>query len=139
METTILELVISESIKDMFLHEGDEDLRLALADLQTKSSDFFFEKFTPYFEHNLLLYDNLLSESVFTVPLKNAKQNIENYKKFLKEKINLNINKAKQFTKNNLSNIKNTILAGIAKRLDYASQNLKKGSDILKKKGGVYK
>ena len=73
------------------------------------------------------------------MPLKNAKQNIENYKKFLKEKINLNINKAKQFTKNNLSNIKNTILAGIAKRLDYASQNLKKGSDILKKKGGVYK
>ena len=141
-ESSILELIISESIKDMVLYE--EDLEPVFADLEKDElSDLFFEKFIPYFEFNLLQFNgnNVLFEE--WQPMQNAKKNVQYYKGLLGKKlqpmsllgpIKSGLSKAAKSTQDRISNIGKTVGAGVAKRLNYASQNLKKASEIVKAK-----
>ncbi len=144
IDSAILELIVSESVKDMFLYE-EEDLEPILADLEiNKLSNLFFEKFIPYFELNLLYFckDQALFEAF--QPIENAKQNIKYYRDLLGKKLsNVNLielvksgtNKAARAVNKIIpTGVKRSIGTEVSKRLDYASQNLKSASDVVKQK-----
>jgi len=155
MDNSILELIISESIKDMCLYE-EEDLEPILADIDKDNlSDLFFEKFIPYFELNVLEFtkNDLLFEIETIQNLKNnAKQNVKYFQGLLGKKlqpmsllgtVKSGVNKAAKFAQT--SNVGQAVVGGIAKtkkkvggqiakRLQYASQNLGKAAKIVKKK-----
>lgn len=143
-ENSILELMISESVKDMCLYEED-DLEPILTDIDNDNlSDIFYEKFIPYFINNSVV----ITEATM---MQNAKQNIKYYQGLLGKKlqptsligaVKSGVLKAAKTAKDSnigkavaggITKAKNLVKGEAAKRLLYASKNLDLAAKRLQK------
>jgi len=145
------EFYIIESVKDMLLYE-EEDLLPLVTNPTEDNIDLIIEKLIPYLELNMCeIYNVSLLEANLLQTLKsNAKENLRNYKEMILSKLSparfiqalkkgsekavkIPFNTIKQAVAAGLAKTKGAVKGEVAKRLMYASQNLKAAAEKIKK------